>query len=174
MGLPGVAAGAAVGSSLLGGASANRAAGAQSALDAEKFDLTLKNANASLAVQSTAVRTRQSAEQAALVEEIQTFALEGIRRKGGAAAGSAEGNVAGRTLAETQLDIDRSVSVARARADVLNEFRSAGAEQELRALLVQAEGRAVSAIPSAVTGPSGLEIGLSAISSGFAAASLFI
>lgn len=171
---PLAAVGAAVGSELISGNAQKSAARAQSALDAQVFDLTLKSAAASFAHQGQTVRARQRAETDALVAEIEGFALEGVRTKGRNVAQAAESGGAGRTITEANLDVERSVNVGRARASTLSEYRAAGAERELEALLLQAEGRAINAIPSAVRGPSGLEIGISAAAAGASTYSLFI
>lgn len=159
-------AGVQAGASVLGGVSSFLQAGQAADFKEEQFLAIKENALASFATQAAMSRSRTVQERAQIAEEIRNLTQEGLRRRGAVSASAGANEVAGRGVAEAQLDFYRAESGQRARLDVLQRFRESAAEQELAAMALQTKGRIQAGVPTPTQFPSLLGIGLDAVGAG--------
>lgn len=106
-----------------------------------------RRVKAGVAFQGSVVRSRTLQERAQIAEEITSLTADAIRLTGQTAAALGESEGAGRTVADVQLDTARAKATSISRLNILQQFREASAEQELRSLVISSRNQLLGAVP---------------------------
>ena len=159
-------AGASAGASLIEGLQQQQNAQAVADFNARRFGAVRDNALATFQQAGAQVRQRTIQERTQVAEELATITSDALRVRGRIRTSGAAGNVSGTSIEEARLDTERAAGSQRRQVEITQRFREAQAEQEIRALLLQTEGRIAAALPPPINVPSDFNVVLGGLTGG--------